>query len=194
MHTRASPPLACVSFPFCPVPSNNYVQILAEDQLPKNCIYQDKHKINIHPTQTRHTESLVDLPTMLAGMQSLVITELKWQKKKRKRKWIGFTFLYCSSPNHDRITSTSVLKCSGLRYPFGENRYRKLQPLSQASKSSKWDLRTLSVLREQVLLQTDRKRPSFPCLTGAEGLYKNWHRHCKYFQNSLEGISARLET
>lgn len=80
--THASPPPFSHVFHslFSVLPSNNCVQILARDWLPKNCIYQDKHKINTHPTQTQHTGSLADLPTMLAHAPSLVITELKWQK------------------------------------------------------------------------------------------------------------------
>lgn len=157
MHSPTTP-MCFIPFPL--VPSNNCVQILARDWLPKNCIYQDKHKINTHPTQTRHTESLADLPTMLATTQSLVITELKWRGKKEK-KMDRFHFWYCSSPNHAPITRASMLKCSGLGYPLVENRYRKLQPLSPASNSSRSGLRTLPALREQGLLQTDRKRPSF---------------------------------
>lgn len=65
------------------LPSNNSVQISVRHLLPKYSIYQDKQKINIHPTQTQHTGSSVDLPMTLAHTLQLssMITELKRLKK-----------------------------------------------------------------------------------------------------------------
>lgn len=65
------------------LPSNNSVQISVRHWVPKYSIYQDKHKINTHPTQTQHTGSLVDLPMTLAHALQLssVITEQKQQQQ-----------------------------------------------------------------------------------------------------------------
>lgn len=61
------------------LPASNSVQISVKQQVPKYSIYQDKHKINTHPTQTQHTGSSADLPMTLthAVQLSLVIRELK---------------------------------------------------------------------------------------------------------------------
>ncbi len=65
------------------LPSNNSVQISVRHWVPKCNIYQDKHKINIQPTQTQHAGSSADLPMTLAPTLQLssVITKLKQLEK-----------------------------------------------------------------------------------------------------------------
>lgn len=82
-HALFYPSPMCV-IPSPLLPSNNSVQISVRHWVPKYSIYQDKQKINTHPTQTQHTGSSADLPMTLAHALQLssVITELKRQKEK----------------------------------------------------------------------------------------------------------------
>lgn len=79
----------CYLSPMCVIPSpvspsNNSVQISVRHQVPKPSIYQDKHKINTHPTQTQHTGSLADLPMTLAPAAATEFSDY-WTERVEKK-------------------------------------------------------------------------------------------------------------